>query len=150
MWFSASHLSESFTSEQVFAYSVCKQTVAKQHPLNLVQSIADLQKLLGTVTPIWSSIWQGKKNAVNCSAINTSVWRKLWCAGSVLYLNELPTEKERYKQPVWNAHLHKPAIIIDSKRLREAVSFDNISQKDIKMIKWLSQSIWGLANSSLI
>lgn len=46
------HLSESFSSKQVFAYSLCKQALAKQHPLYLVQSIADLQKLLGTVTPI--------------------------------------------------------------------------------------------------
>lgn len=50
--FFTSHLSESFSSKQVFAYSLCKQALAKQHLLNLVQSIADLQKLLGTVTPI--------------------------------------------------------------------------------------------------
>lgn len=41
--FLTSHLSESFSSKQVFAYSLCKQALAKQHLLNLVQSIADLQ-----------------------------------------------------------------------------------------------------------
>lgn len=49
IWFFISHQSESFTSEQVSAYSLCKQSLAKHHSLNLVQSIAELQKLLGTL-----------------------------------------------------------------------------------------------------
>lgn len=68
------HKSESFNREQVFAYSLCKQTLTKQHLLNLVQSTADLQKLLGTITPVWLPIWQGKK-CCKLHFINTFVWK---------------------------------------------------------------------------